>query len=281
MSESHVTVDTAWLAAHLGDPDLVIFDASVYLPNEPVDAKKTFEEAHIPGAVFFDINEFADQETDLPHMVPTPGRFARLASAAGVSNGSMVVFYDQKGLFSAARGWWLMRLFGHERVAVLDGGLPKWRADGHATESGPAVPRAPASFIATLHGKHLRGIGDMLANVTGKHELVLDARAAPRFNAEVPEPRPGLAAGHIPGSHNLPFTELLNRDGTLLAPPELRARLAEAGVDADTRVVTSCGSGVTATVLALGIARAGYAPAAVYDGSWTEWGLRADTPKES
>jgi len=274
-------VETTWLAAHLSDPHLIVFDATYYMPAEGKNAAAQFVSGHIPGASFFDIDLFADPETDLPHMVPSPGRFARLAGAAGVSNESMVVFYDQKGIYSAGRGWWLMRLFGHDRVAVLDGGLPKWLAEGRPVESGAPPVREKAVFTASLRGQMVRGIGDMLANVGSSRELVLDARAAPRFEARVPEPRPGLAAGHIPGSRNVPFTELLNPDLTLRDPAELRARFAAAGVGADTAVVTSCGSGVTATVLSLALAHAGLPVGAVYDGSWTEWGLRADTPKET
>ncbi len=274
-------VSTAWLAEALGRPELVIFDATKYLPNEPKDGLAEFALAHIPGARFFDIDDVADPDTDLPHMVPTPGLFAKKMAALGVGNGSFVVFYDQKGLASAARGWWMMGLFGHDAAAVLDGGLPKWRAEGRPVESGPAAPAAPASFRPDFRPTRLRGVGDILANVATQRELVLDARPGPRFRAEVPEPRPGMRAGHMPGAASLPYGELLAPDQTLLPPDALRARLAQAGVDGSRPVVTSCGSGVTATILTLAMAHAGLPQGAVYDGSWTEWGGRPDTPIET
>lgn len=271
-------VSTAWLAAHLGDPDLVLLDATLYLPHENRDAQAEYAAAHIPGARFFDIDLFADPDTDLPHMVPAAGRFARLAGALGIANASRCVFYDQRGIFSAARGWWLMGLFGHDRAAVLDGGLPQWRREGRPVESGPPPAPAPANFRPDFRAARLRGIGDMLANVASGAELVLDARAPGRFDASVPEPRPGLRGGHIPGAASLPFTELLTPDLTMRPPEALRARLAAAGADGTRPVVTSCGSGVTAAVITLAMARAGLPLGAVYDGSWTEWGGRPDTP---
>jgi thiosulfate/3-mercaptopyruvate sulfurtransferase len=272
-------VSTAWLQDCLGQPDLVVFDTTKYLPNENKDGRALFLEAHLPGARFFDIDEVADPDTDLPHMAPTAGRFERLMRAMGVSNGSTVVFYDQKGLQSAPRGWWLMGLFGHDAAYVLDGGLPKWTAEGRPVESGAGAAPAAGTFRASLRAERLRGIGDMMRADAGR--VVLDARAAGRFAGTAPEPRPGLPSGHMPGSRNLPFTELLAADGTMLPPDALRARFAQAGVDGRLPVVTSCGTGVTACVLALGLRRAGLPEAAVYDGSWTEWAGRNDTPKET
>ena len=277
----HPLVSTAWLAEHLGDADLVIFDTTKYLPNEPKDGRAEYALAHIPGARFFDIDDIADPDTDLPHMVPTPGLFARKLTALGVRNGDLVVFYDQKGLASAARGWWMMGLFGHDRAAVLDGGLPKWQAEGRAIATGAPSTVAPGDFRPDWRPTRVRGIGDMLANVASRQELVLDARAAGRFTGAVPEPRAGMRSGHIPGSANLPYTELLAADQTLLAPEALRARLAAAGVNGSRPVVTSCGSGVTATILTLAMVLAGLPNGAVYDGSWTEWGGRGDTPIDS
>ena len=273
-------VSTEWLAAELGSPGLVILDATKYMPNEGLDGKDQFFRCRIPGARFFDIDEVADPETDLPHMVPAAGRFARLVGALGIGNDSRVVFYDQKGLASAARGWWLMGLFGHDAAAVLDGGLPKWRAEGRALEAGPQDAPRPAQFVPSFRAARLRGIGDMLANQRSGSELVLDARAAGRFDGTAAEPRPGLPSGHIPGSRNLPYTDLLNPDQTMLPPAALRARFAAAGVDGARPVVTSCGTGVTAAILTLGLAVAGLDQGALYDGSWTEWAGRADTPKE-
>lgn len=271
-------VSTGWLAQRLGRPGLVVFDATKYLPNEPRDAMAEFRAGHLPGARFFDVDAVADQDTDLPHMVPAPGRFAKLMGALGVGNDSTVVFYDQKGLASAARGWWMMGLFGHDRAAVLDGGLPKWVAEDRPLEDGDPLPVATATFRPDFRATRLRGVGDILANLEAKRELVLDARAAGRFTAVLPEPRPGMRSGHIPGSANLPYTELLAANQTMLPPDALRARLAAAGVDGSKPVVTSCGSGITACILTLAMVQAGLPAGAVYDGSWSEWGGRADTP---
>ena len=272
-----------WLEAELGEPDLVICDATLYLPGDVRQADALFAAARIPGARYFDINAVADTDSALPHMVPAAGRFERLVSELGIDNASRVVFYDQLGLFSAARAWWMLRLFGHGAVAVLDGGLPKWQREGRALESG-AAPRqtsaqpGPPAFRTALRAQWLRGLGDMLENIRVPRELVLDARSSERFYARVPEPRPGLRAGHMPGARNIPYTELLAADQTLLPRAALLERFARAGVSADTAVVTSCGSGVTAAVLTLGLAVAGLPEGALYDGSWTEWGGRADTP---
>ena len=236
-----------------------------------------FRRAHIPGAQFFDVGAIADQDTDLPHMVPSPGRFEKLMRALGVSDDSITVFYDQKGITSAPRGWWLMGLFGHDRAAVLDGGLPAWIRAGGVTEAGDPARPAPGSFTATLRTARLRGLGDMLHT----DELVLDARIAGRFHGTTPEPRPGLPGGHIPGARNLPIASLMQPDGTLLPPAQLRQAFAAAGDDGRRTVVTSCGSGITATVLTLARVQAGLPAGAVYDGSWTEWASRPDTVKET
>ena len=272
-------VTPEWLQAALGRPDLVVFDATKYLPNEGKDGAAEFAACHIPGARFFDIDVVADPETTLPHMVPTPGRFERLMGELGVGNGSTVVFYDQKGIASSARGWWLMRLFGHGAAYVLDGGLPRWRREARPTEAGNPGPPAPATFQATFRATRLRGIGDMLA--PDPDRLVLDARSAGRFAGIDPEPRPGVPAGHMPGSRSLPFGKLLAPDGSLLPPEQLREVFRTAGVDGSRPVVTSCGTGVTATILTLGLVRAGLPEGAVYDGSWTEWASRPDTIKET
>jgi thiosulfate/3-mercaptopyruvate sulfurtransferase len=274
-------VTTDWLAAELGKPDLIVFDATKYLPNEPKDGVAEFRRAHIPGARYFDIDQIADQDTDLPHMVPTPGRFAKLMGELGVANTSRIVFYDQKGLASAARGWWLMGLFGHDAAVVLDGGLPKWQRENRPVEAGDPSAPSPTIYRPDYRAARLRGVGDVLDNVESRGELVLDARAAGRFTGETPEPRAGMRSGHIPGSASLPYTDLLNADGTFRSPEAIRVRFAQAGVTADRPVVTSCGSGVTACILTLGLRLAGLPEGAVYDGSWTEWGGRSDTPVET
>ena len=274
-------VDAAWLARSLGNPGLVVLDATLYMPAESLDAGERFLAGHIPGARVFDIDQIADPEAELPHMVPSPARFARLVAELGVGRASRVVFYDQKGLFSAARGWWLMRLFGHERAAVLDGGLPAWRAAGGAIETGESAAVPPGDFVATWHAGRVRGAGDVLDGLASRAELLVDARAASRFDGSAAEPRAGLRSGHIPGARNLPFTELLRPDQTMLLPDALRSRLAAAGVKGEDRVVTYCGSGVTAAIVTLAMHVAGMPEGAVYDGSWTEWGGRDDTPVET
>lgn len=273
-------VSADWLKGELGKPDLVVFDATYYLPPEGKDARALFDAAHIPGARFFDINEVADPETDLPHMAPTPGRAARLLGQLGVSNDARVVFYDQKGLFSAARGWWLLRLFGHERVAVLDGGLPKWRQQGGDTATGPATAAAPQTFWADFIARRLAGIGDVKRVVADGSARIIDARARGRFDGTAAEPRAGLPSGHMPGACNVPATELLAPDQTMLPPDALRAIFAEAGIDGSQPLIASCGTGVTACVVALGLVRAGLPEPAIYDGSWTEWASRPETQKE-
>ena len=276
----HDLVSTEWLAGALGAPDLMVFDATKYLPNEPFDGLTKYREAHIPGARFFDIDVVADPDTALPHMAPTAGRFARLMGEMGISNTTRVIFYDQKGLQSSARGWWLMKLFGHEKTAVLDGGLPKWLAEGRATESGDAKSATPASYTPDFRADLLKGIGDVKRIIADGSALILDARAKGRFDGTAPEPRPGLPSGHMPGAKSVPFNELLNADFTMKDTAALRARFAAAGADGSKPIVTSCGTGVTACILALGLKQAGLGDAAIYDGSWTEWAGRPETQKE-
>jgi thiosulfate/3-mercaptopyruvate sulfurtransferase len=269
------------LAAQLSSDELVIFDASFYLPTEPQDAQALFEAAHLPRAQFFDIDRIADRQSALPHMLPEPDEFAEAMRALGVSDGSRVVVYDQRGIFSAPRVWWMFKAFGHDNVAVLDGGLPEWRRQGLPVETGAAQPRRRGDFTARYRPELVRSLHDMRNKLARRDETVLDARAAGRFSGAVPEPRPGMRSGHYPGAASLPFTELLNEDGMMKPPEALRASFAKAGVTDARGIVTMCGSGVTAAVLTLGLAEAGFPLGALYDGSWTEWGGRSDTEIET
>lgn len=272
-------VSTDWLAAHLGDADLRIVDGTYFLPTHKRDAAAEFRERHIPEAIRFDIDDVKDPADPLPHMVPTPELFADKAGAMGLGDGARIVVYDAHGMMSAARVWWMFRLYGHDGVAVLDGGLPKWLAEGRALEGGEATT-VPARFTPRFRPGLVRDVEAVRRNLTERSAQVVDARSRGRFLATEPEIRPGLRGGHIPGSANIPFTELLAADQTLLPADRLAARFREAGVDLAKPVVTSCGSGVTACVLALGAYLAGKQDVAVYDGSWTEWGGRTDTPIE-
>jgi thiosulfate/3-mercaptopyruvate sulfurtransferase len=256
-----------------------VVDGTWHMPQLQRNARREFEEAHIPGAVFFDIDEIADRTTALPHMLPTPAEFSRQMSALGLSSSDFIVVYDARGVVSAARVWWTFRAFGHDRVAVLDGGLRKWKAEDRPLAPGAATP-AVRRFRAKLRPALVRGIEQMRRNIETRREQVLDARSRGRFYGTEPEPRQGLRAGHIPGSFNLPYDMLYGPDGTLLPPEGLKEAFREAGLDARKPVTTTCGSGVTASVLALGLHLIGHKKVAVYDGSWTEWGGRADTPVE-
>ena len=281
MSESapEPLVSTAWLAEHLRAPDLRIVDASFYFPHEGKDARAEFEAAHIPGAVFFDIDEIADTSSDLPHMVPPPEKFSAKVRKLGLGDGARIVVYDQKGLFSAARAWWMFRLFGHEDVAVLDGGLPNWLAEGRPREDGPARVAGERHFTARMDNTLLRERDQVRRNLDTRRAQVVDARPTARFTGDAEEPRPGLRAGHIPGSRNLPHSALLDPDtGTMKDRDAIKALFADAGIDPRKPVVTTCGSGLTACVLALGLHRIGARDVAVYDGSWAEWGQPGETP---
>lgn len=274
-------VETAWLARHLSDPDLRVADATYFLPSQGKNARAEFEAQHIPGAVFFDIDEIADTDNPLPHMLPSPEKFASRMRKLGIGDGNRVVVYDAHGLMSATRAWWMLRVFGHPDVALLNGGLPKWLAEGRPVEDGPARPRE-RHFTARLDHSQVRDKAQMMANLKTGREQVLDARASGRFAGREPELWPGRRSGHIPGSRNLPFTDLLNpTDKTLLSATGLSARFRQAGIDLKKPVVTSCGSGVTATVLGFGLHLIGHRDVAVYDGSWAEWGLPGETPVET
>jgi thiosulfate/3-mercaptopyruvate sulfurtransferase len=268
-------VSTDWLAKHLRDPDLRVLDASWYLPGAGRDARAEYEAAHIPAARFFDIDEISDQRSSLPHMAPPPEKFISRMRAMGVGDGHQVVVYDGTGIFSAARVWWTFRLMGKTDVAVLDGGFPKWRAEGREIEDMPPVVRDRHMTISRQN--HLVKDVTQVAHAAKLGEAeIIDARAAPRFRGEVAEPRPGLRSGHIPGSKNIPFAEVLDPDGTMKSPADLRRVFEGAGVDTAKPVITTCGSGVTAAVLSLALERIGHRNHALYDGSWAEWGMYDD-----
>lgn len=270
-------VSTAWLARHLKDPDLRILDGSWHMPDAGRDPRAEYEAEHIPGARFFDIDEISDARSDLPHMVPPVEKFMSRMRALGVGDGHQVVVYDTTGLFSAARVWWLFRLMGQENVAVLDGGLAKWKAEGRETEDMAPIIR-DRHMTVRVQNTLVRDVTQVAAAAKLKTHAIVDARSAPRFRGEVPEPREGLRAGHIPGSRNVPYATLLNEDGTLKSPPEARAIFETAGVDLSKPVITSCGSGVTAAILSLALERMGKTDHSLYDGSWAEWGQFPTVP---
>lgn len=268
-------VSTQWLAAHLNDPDLRILDASWYLPSMGRNARAEYTAAHIPGARFFDIDDIADTRSSLPHMAPPPEKFISRLRAMGVGDGHQVVVYDGMGIFSAPRVWWTFRLMGKVDVAVLDGGLSKWLAEGRAVEDLPPVMR-DRHMTASPQNHLIKDVTQVAhASKLGLAEII-DARPAARFSGEAPEPRPGLRAGHIPGAKNLPFGQLLNPDGTMKHPEALRAAFAAAGVDLTRPAITTCGSGVTAAIVSLALERIGHRDHALYDGSWAEWGMYDD-----
>ena len=272
-------VSTAWLAAHRSDPDLRVIDASWYLPDAGRDAKAEYKAAHIPGARFFDIDEITDSRSNLPHMAPPPEKFVSRMRAMGIGDGHQVVVYDGSGLFSAARVWWTFRLMGKTDVAVLDGGFPKWQAEGREVEDMPPVLRDRHITVSRQHAlvKDVTQVAH--AAKLGEAEII-DARSAARFKGEAPEPRPGLRSGHIPGSKNVPYASLLNPDGTMKPVADLRAVFEAAGVNLSKPAITSCGSGVTAAILSLALERMGHKNHALYDGSWAEWGMYEDLAVE-
>lgn len=273
-------VTTDWLERHLKDPDLRIIDASWYLPGSDRDAKSEYLAGHIPGARFFDIDEISDQRSALPHMAPPVEKFMSRLRAMGVGDGHQIVIYDGAGIFSAARVWWLFRLMGKLDVAVLDGGLPKWRAEGREIEDLPPVIR-DRHMTVSRQNQLVRDVTQVAQAAKLGKAVVIDARAAPRFAGEAAEPRPGLRAGHIPGSRNLPYNAVLNSDGTMKEPGVLAQIFAAAGVDLTKPAITSCGSGITAAVLALALERLGHRDWSLYDGSWAEWGMYDDLPVET
>ena len=267
---------TEWLADNLGKPNIVVVDGSTYLPTHGRDARAEYLAAHIPGAVFFDINAVADHSTDLPHMMPGPTQFGAAVSALGISETDTIVVYDGLGLFSAARVWWTFRTFGAKNVFILDGGMPAWKAEGRPTEAGE-VKREAREFKAEMDTGAVAIVDDVQMALASGSAQVVDARSAGRFAGTEPEPRKGLRSGHMPGARNVPYTDIVE-NGRLASRDKIAAAFAKAGVDTEKPVITSCGSGVTAVVLALGLDALGAKPARIYDGSWTEWGGRPDLP---
>ena len=281
MSEiaSKLLVETAWLAERLDAPDLIVLDGSMHLPTTKRNAYAEYKAEHIPGAMFFDIDDISDEKSPLPHTLPPAAKFASRMRKMGIGDGMRIIVYDTEGLYSAARVWWMFRVMGHADVAVLNGGLKKWKAEGRPVTDDVTQLRTPRHFTARLHHELVRDKADVMGLIGSKTVQIVDARAAARFAGTAPEPRAGLRSGHIPSSKNVPFGSLLNADGTMKSEAELTAVFKSAGVDPAKPVVASCGSGVTAGVIALALARLGQTDAAVYDGSWSEWGLElAGTP---
>ena len=274
-------VSTEWLAANLQTPSLRVLDGSWYLPGSGRDPRAEYASGHIPGAIFFDIDANSDLASPLPHMLPAGADFARRMTALGLNDADRVVLYDGSGTnLSAPRVWWTLRAFGHNDVAVLDGGIGKWRRERRPIEAG-VVSLPPGRFTARLDGSVVRDLAAIRANITSAAEQLVDMRSPGRFAGLEPEPRPGLRGGHVPGSLNLPFTELIRPDGTMLPSEELRIKLTDAGIDLTRPVIASCGSGTSACSLILGLHSIGHTKTALYDGAWAEWGGRSDTPVES
>lgn len=273
-------VSTDWLARRLDDPAVRLVDASWHMPAENRSGEAEFRERHIPGAVFFDIDAIADRASDLPHMLPSPEAFAEAAGRLGLPREAKVVVYEAPGAISAGRVWWTLRAMGYPDVAVLDGGLKKWLAEGRPVASGEAAP-APAKVEPRFDAALVRDLEAVRAALASKDEQLVDARPAARFRGDAPEPRAGLRGGHMPGAANLPWSTLVNPDGTVKSAEEIRAAFSAAGLDLSRPIVATCGSGVTAAFLALALARLGLSRVPVYDGSWSEWGARPDTPVET
>ncbi len=281
LSPSDSLVSTEWLADHLEAPDVRIVEATWFMPATGKKGHEAYEAGHIPGAVFFDLDDIADDESPLPHMLPSPVKFASKVKKLGLGSGNRIIVYDRaSGSSAAARVWWMFRAFGHDEVSLLDGGMSKWMAERRPTQDQPPVTRE-RHFMPHFEASLVRAKTQILANLDSKREIVIDARSAGRFKGVEPEPWPHKKVGHIPGALNLPWPELIDPETKTFLPIEqLRAKFADAGITGDKPIVASCGSGVTACMLAFGLYLTGRKDVAIYDGSWAEWGLADDTPVE-
>jgi thiosulfate/3-mercaptopyruvate sulfurtransferase len=271
-------VSCAWLAERLDAPDIRIIDATWFMPGDPRDGLALYALRRIPGAIFFDIDAIADTDSALPHMLPSPEKFASRMRQLGVGDGSRVVIYDAQGLFSAARIWWTFRAMGHDDVYVLDGGLPAWEAGGYPVDDSPPAPRGERHFTVQYRADLVADLADMRRAIASNAATILDARPAPRFRGEAPEPRAGLRGGHMPGALSLPASSLVDDKGSLKSREDLQTLFADAGADNAPAAICTCGSGITAAIIALALARLGHWNARIYDGAWAEWGALADTP---
>jgi thiosulfate/3-mercaptopyruvate sulfurtransferase len=271
-------VSTEWLGERLPDRNLVVVDGTWVLPTSQRDAQAEYRDGHIPGAVFFDIEAIADHSTELPHMLPGPAQFGAAVGVLGIGDGDTVVVYDSAGLYSAPRVWWTFRIFGAKKVYILDGGLPKWKAEGRPLEQGDAK-RPPRTFNADMNVGAVAMLADVRMALVDDSAQIVDARSAERFAGKAPEPRPGLRSGHMPRSFNVPYGKLIE-NGHLAPRPRIEAAFTDAGVDLDKPIITSCGSGITAAILLFALEAIGREPKGLYDGSWSEWGSRPDLPVE-
>ncbi len=278
-SDPQLLVSTDWLEAHLSAPDVKIIDGTWRLPGTGGDPRQDYDAAHIPGAAFFDLEEISDKTSSLPHMLPPVEKFVSRVRAMGIGDGHRVVVYDQDGLFSAARVWWMFRVFGHQDVAVLDGGLKAWLAEGRAVEDLPPMPR-DRHYTGRKDASLVRDVTQVAGAIKLGEEQIVDARGPSRFRGDEPEPRVGLRAGHMPGALNVHYATLFGPDGLMKSVDDTRAVFEAAGVDLDRPIITTCGSGVTAAILSLALARMGHRKTSLYDGSWAEWGAYPDLPME-
>ena len=277
-SNHQAIVSTEWLSKNINDPDLVILDGTYHLPTANRNASQEFSSKHIQGAFFFDIDDIADADNTLPHMLPSDKVFSEKVGALGINNKKRVIVYDVYGVQSAARTWWMFRFFGHDNVAVLDGGLPKWTKDGHEVSSSP-VSYSSTTFECNRRPDLVRNLGDIKNIIKEDNEQIVDARSLGRFNGTEPEPRAGMRSGHMPGAISLPFTAFLDPDDkTYLSADKINQVVNSLNIDLNKPITTTCGSGVTACALSLGLFLIGKTDVAVYDGSWSEWGALADTP---